>query len=439
MELAVTSILFIGIAIFLVLMFLGLPIGVSMLLSGFIGLAMIVGVHPALTNMGIVIYRQANDYILTTIPLFIFMGTLAGVTALSTDAYETLNKWLGHLPGGLAMATAGACAAFGAVCGHPSATSATMIYVALPEMRKFKYADELSLGAIVASGNLGAIIPPSMLLILYGFLTQTSMGPLFLSGILPGLMITIMHWAQIYIQCRLNPSLAPRGPVVSWKEKLISIKGIWGILTVFIVVMGGIYAGFFTPTEGGAVGVAAIVLLGLINRKLKWKGFIAALFEAGQMTAMILLIIFGAMYFNVFIAASELNITLMELMEGVVLSPGVIVLMIMVFYLICGLFLDIWAIFIITLPITYYMAVTLAGLDPVHFGILCTVNVLIGGITPPIGLQVFIIAGMCRDVPLSTIYKGCWPFVVTQVIALVVLAVFPKISLFIPDLMMPYR
>lgn len=439
MELTLTHILFIGIAIFFVTMFLGMPIGISMLFSGFIGIWLICGLGPALSNTATVIWRQVNNYLMTTIPLFIFMGTLAGAAGLSGDAFATLYKWLGRLPGGLAMATTGTCTAFGAVCGHPTATSATMIYVALPEMRKYGYADSLSLGTIVSAGNLGAIIPPSVLLILYGFITETSVGPLFLAGILPGLLITIMFWLQIYLQCRLNPKLAPQGPTSSWKEKLLAIKGIWGIAAAFIIIMGGIYAGIFTPTEGGSVGTAAVCILGLINRRLTWKGFLDSLLEAGRMTAMIMLIIFGAMVFNVFIAASQVNYMLADIMEGLILNRYAILAIVMVFYLICGFFLDIWAIFIVTLPITYSLVVTNAGFDPVHFGILCTVNVLIGGITPPIGLQVFVIAGMCPGVPLSTIFKGTWPFVASMVLALIILLVVPQISLIIPDFAIPYR
>lgn len=439
MELTLTHILFIGIAIFFVTMFLGVPIGVSMLLSGFIGVWLICGLPAALNNTSVVIWRQANTYLMTTIPLFIFMGTLAGVAGLSSDAFATLYKWLGHLPGGLAMATTGTCTAFGAVCGHPVATSATMIYVALPEMRKYGYADELSVGTIVAAGNLGAIIPPSIILIVYGFMTETSIGPLFMAGILPGVLITLMFWSQIYLQCRLNSKLAPQRPAASWKERLIALKGIWGIAAAFIIIMGGIYAGFFTPTEGGAIGAAAVFLLGIVNRRLTRRGFLDALFEAGRMTAMIMLLIFGAMLFNVFIAASQLNFMLADFVEGLVINRYIIVAAVMVFYLICGFFLDIMAIFIVTLPTTYYMAVVLAGFDPVHFGLLCTVNILIGGITPPVGLHVFVIAGMCPEVPLSTIFRGCWPFAATMVVALIILLFFPQISLIIPDLAIPYR
>lgn len=438
MDISLTNIAFIGIALFLIFMFFRMPIGVAMLLGAFIGIWLIRGIPAALSTTGLAMYRTASTYNLTVIPLFIFMGVLAGAGGVSKSAFDTLNKWVGHLPGGLAMAATGACSAFGAVCGNHIATAATMCSAALPEMRRYKYDDKLSLGCIAAGGNLGYLIPPSGAFIVYGFMTETSIGQLFIAGILPGLLITLMFMAQIYTQCRFNPSLGPTAPAVSWKKRLISIKGIVGILVVFIIVMGGIYAGFFTPTEAGAVGVTAVFLLGLIGRQLTMKSFLNSLFEAGKVSAMIMLLIIGAKLFASFLTLTEVPITLTTLIEGLEVNRYIILAAILMVYVICGFFMDIFAVLMVSLPIVYPIVCLQLGFDPLYFGVLSVTTIMIGSISPPFGIVVFAIHGMTK-VPLLTIFRGCIPFLAVMVLGLIILSAFPQVSTLLPDLMMPYR
>jgi len=438
MDLSLNNIALIGIGLFLIFMFLRMPIGVAMLLSAFIGIWIIRGAPAALNSTGLALYRTASTYNLSVIPLFIFMGVLAGAGGISKSAFDTLNKWIGHLPGGLAMAATGACSAFGAVCGNHIATAATMCSAALPEMRRYNYDDKLSLGCISAGGNLGYLIPPSGAFIVYGFMTETPIGQLFIAGILPGALITFMFMAQINIQCRLHPELGPTTPAVNWKERIISIKGIVGIVGVFIIVMGGIYAGFFTPTEAGAVGVAAVFLLGLLGRQLTKKGFVNSLLEASKVSAMIMLLIIGAKLFATFLTLTEVPITLTTFIEGLNVNRYAILAAILVIYIICGFFMDIFAILMVSLPIVYPIVVLQLGFDPLLFGVLSVVTIMIGSISPPFGVVVFALHGMTK-VPLLTIFRGCIPFIVVMVIGLIILVIFPQISTFLADMMMPYR
>jgi len=438
MDLSLNNIALIGVALFLIFMFLRMPVGVAMLLSAFIGIWLIRGMPAALNTTGLALYRTGSTYNLSVIPLFIFMGVLAGAGGVSKSAFDTLNKWIGHLPGGLAMAATGACSAFGAVCGNHIATAATMCSAALPEMRRYNYDDKLSLGCISAGGNLGYLIPPSGAFIVYGFMTETPIGQLFIAGILPGLLITLMFMAQIYAQCRLNPKLGPAVAAVSWKERLTSSKGIAGILVVFIIVMGGIYQGYFTPTEAGAVGVMAVFLLGLIARQLTKKNFLDSLLEAAKVSAMIMLLIIGAKLFSTFLTLTEVPITLTTFIEGLDVNRYIILGAILVVYVICGFFMDIFAVLMVSLPIVYPIVVLQLGFDPLYFGVLSVTTIMIGSISPPFGIVVFAIHGMTK-VPLFTIFRGCIPFLAVMVLGLIILAAIPQISTFLPDFMTPYR
>lgn len=436
---SLNTIVLIGIGIFLVLMFLKMPIGLAMALAGFIGISLTRGVSPALNNIGIIAYTTATSYHLSVIPLFVLMGILAGYGGVSKDAFATLHKWIGHFPGGLAMATTGACAAFGAVCGDHIATAATMCSAALPEMRRYKYSDELSLGCIAAGGNLGFLIPPSAAFIIYGFITQVSIGSLFIAGILPGLLLTFLFWIQIYIQCRVNPALASPGPKVSWGARLKALRGIWGIFLLFIIVMGGIYAGVFTPTEAGAVGAFATFLLGVTSRQLTRQGFVNSLLETVKTTALIFLLIIGAMVFSTFLTATEVTITVGKLIEGWHVNPYIILTTILIFYVITGFFMDIFALLLVSLPIVFPIIVTQLGFDPVFFGVLAVLTIIMGSISPPVGVVVFAVHGIVRDVPLFTIFRGCMPFLGAMFVCLIILVAFPQISLVLPNLMLPYR
>ena len=438
MSLSLMDIAIVMIVAFLILMFLRMPIGVAMVVTGFLGLVIIRGLPAALSGLSVITWRNGINYSLIVIPLFTWMGLLASYGGISKDAFSSLYKWVGRLPGGLAMACTCACAAFGAVCGSHVATAVTMCTVALPEMRKYNYSDEFSLGCIAASGNLGIIIPPSTAFIVYGFVTETSIGSLFISGILPGILITIMFCVQIYIQCRLNPQLGIIGPRTSLKEKVISLKGLWAIVLVFIIVMGGIYAGFFTPNEAAAVGAFAVLIIGLVNRQLTWKGFRSSLAETGKITAMIMILIIGAMLFGAFITTSELPQTTANLVKTLSVNRYLIMGAILVFYILAGFIMDIYSVLIISLPI-FFPIVTALGFDPVHFGVLSVLTVMMGAISPPFGVVVFAVGGMNRDVPLFTIFRGAFPFLLCMLLGLIILLIFPEISTFLPNLAMPYK
>jgi tripartite ATP-independent transporter DctM subunit len=419
-------------------MFFKMHVGIAMMIAGFIGIMLSRGVPAAFSTLGTTVYRVGSSEYLAVIPLFVLMGILAGSGGVSAGAFNSFYKWFGHLKGGLAMATIGACAVFGAVCGDNIATAATMAKVALPEMRKYGYSDELSTGAIAAGGNLGILIPPSTAFIVYGFVTQTAIGALFIAGIVPGILLTIFFMGTAYIQCTVNPSLATTAPAASWKERIIAIKGIWGIALVFIVVMGGLLAGYFTPSEAGAVGSVAVVLVSLVNRRFVIKDTARSLLEAGKITAMIMLLIFGAMMFSHFLTTAEIAQAIASTIESANLSMYIVMAIVIVIFLILGCIMDIWALLIITLPI-FFPLVTDMGFDPLQFGVLSVLCIMAGCITPPVGVVVFALSGMVRDVPLFTIFRGATPYLLAMVVLVILLVIFPQISTFLPDLMIPFR
>lgn len=438
MNLSTIDIGFLMIALVVVLMFLKMPVGVTMIVAGFIGFWLIRGVEPAMSGLGLITWRQGVNEILIIIPLFTWMGMLAAYGGISESAFSSLYKWVGHLPGGLAMACTGACTAFGAVCGNHIATAVTMSSVALPEMRRYKYSDEFSLGCIAASGNLGIMIPPSGAFIIYGFLTETSIGALFIAGILPGILITLMFFGQIYLQCRLNPRLGPAGPSASWIERLKSLKGLLPILTVFLLVMGGIYAGVFTPTEGAACGTFIVFIISVLNRRLNWKNFVSSIRESLMTSAMIMLMIIGAMIFGAFITTSEIPGAAANFAASLEINKYLIMGFILLIYIVSGFVLDIYAILVVTLPI-FFPIVGALGFDPLHFGVLAVLTIMLGSISPPFGIVIFALSGMNKDVPIFRIFKGAMPFFATMVIALIIILFVPMISTFLADFMIPYR
>ncbi len=429
-----TAIGIIGVVLLLVFMFLRMPLGIAMALVGFVGFSYIAGWEQGLSILRLTAYRTASTYLITTLPLFMFMGVVAGYAGLSRDAFYATNKWLGHLPGGLAMATVGGCAGFGAVCGAATATSATMCTVALPEMRRYKYSDQLSLGTIASSGGLGFMIPPSAAFIIYAFLTEESIGSLFIAGILPGILIAVLFMTTIYITCRRNPGLGPAAPRASWGERFAALSGAWGILVLFLLVLGGIYTGIFTPTEAGAVGAFGALVLGLAKRRLTWRNFMAALAEAGQLTGMIILLFIGAMIFNYFTAITEIPFMIAEFVTGLPLPPVIIMLLILLVYIAFGFIMDIMPLMVLIVPITYPTLVAM-NIDPVWFGVLIVLCAMIGLITPPVGMTVYLVSGMVKDVPMFTVFRGVWPFFFSMLVALIILIAFPQISLFLPNLM----
>ena len=424
----------IGIAGLALLLALRMYIGLAMALVGVIGLSFLVGVQAGIHILGITPLAEGSSYTLSVIPLFVLMGQFAYISGISADIYRTVYCWMGQYRGGLAMATVMACAGFAAVCGSSLATGATMGMVAIPEMDKYKYDPRLSTGCVAAGGTLGILIPPSIGFIIYGILTEESIGKLFMAGLLPGILLAVLFMAAIYIQCRLRPAMGPAGECTLWGTKIRSLAGTWGMLLLFCIVMGGIYFGVFTPTEAAGVGAFGAFLFALFNRKLNWQSFVQCLMETGKTTAMIFLIIIGANIFSTFLGLARIPMGLADFISGLALPRMVILAGIILVYIILGCIMDCYAIMILTIPIIFPV-IQAMQFDPIWFGVLMVIVLEVGLITPPVGLNVFVIKAAAPDVPLTVIFQGIWPFLIAALLAIVLLTVYPQIALFIPSLM----
>jgi tripartite ATP-independent transporter DctM subunit len=384
--------------------------------------------------MGILPYIVTTDFRWTVLPLFVLMGLLVNAAGLARDIYATANKWMGHLPGGLAMATIGGCAGFAATTGNSLVCAMTMGKVSLPEMRRYKYDDSLSTGCLAAGGPLGILIPPSVGFIVYGLLTDTSVGRLFIAGIIPGIMLALMFMAVIYIRVRRNPSLAMPRPNTSWREKLISLRGTIGILALFLLVIGGIYLGVFSPYEAAGIGAFGAALIALIMRRWTRQAFVSAVRETVSLTGVMFFILIGAMVLALFVTVSNMPIVISKLLIAMPLGKWGVFILVMLFYLGIGCIMNIFPAIMITLPMIFPIIFAL-GFDPVWFGVVMVIMMEMGQITPPIGINVFGIANVARDVPMGSIFKGIVPFLIMMALAIVILSVFPQIALFLPDLM----
>lgn len=424
----------IGVAILLLLLSSGLEVGLVIGLTGFLGMAYLSGSRAALTLLATVPYSTIASYNFTIIPLFVVMGTFAFYAGLSKDIYWTMYKWLGRLPGGLAMATIGACAGFAAISGSSLATSATMGTVALPEMKRYKYDNKLSTGCIAAGGTIGILIPPSVILVIYGILTEESIGKLFLAGFIPGVLEAVFYMVTIYILCKRNPLLGPQGPKTTFAEKLFSFKDSWGVLALFVLVMGGIYTGICSPTEAAGVGAFGAFIFALSKKKLTWQNFAASVVDSGKTTAMIFLIMIGAHFFGYFLAVTRLPFDLADMVVGLEVNRYIILGIIILVYLFLGAIMSAIAMILITVPI-FFPVVTALGFDPIWFGIIIVRVCEMGGITPPVGMNVYIIQGVARDVPLHDIFRGIVPFFIADLCHLALLIAVPQIALFLPSLM----
>ena len=426
----------IGIGILFALLFSGMPIGFVMALVGFIGFAYLVDFNSALGILRIVPYTTFADYGLSVIPLFILMGEFAFFAGLSKDLYDAVHSWLGQLRGGLAMATTWACAGFAAVSGSSLATAATMGSVALPEMRRYHYDDALATGAIAAGGTMGILIPPSVILVLYGIITEQSIGKLFLAGFIPGVLEAAFYTVTIYILCKRNPRLGPPGPRTTMKQKIVSLKNTWIVLLLFILVIGGLYKGVFSPTEAAGVGAFGAFVFGLARRRLGLKAIKSSLNETGKTTAMIFIIVMGAMILGYFLAVSRVPFELASIIGGLEVNRYIILAVILVFYIFLGCVMDSMAMMLITVPIFFPLIVSL-GFNPIWFGIIMVRICEIGLITPPVGLNVFIISGIAKDVPLEKIFRGVMPYLFAMVVAAVILLFVPQIATWLPNLAGP--
>ena len=433
--------LLVGITAFLVLIFLlaiTVPIGVAMMLCGVGGLAMIIGLIPSLSLFGTTVMRSVVTYDLSIIPLFILMGALASRSGLSQELYDAFNAWLGGFRGGLALATVGACGAFAAICGSSVATAATMSKVALPEMKKYRYSDSMATGSVAAGGIIGILIPPSVILVLYGLLTESSIGDLFIAGFLPGILTILVFMIVISIVTRLHPESGPAGEKSTWKQKLNATLKTWAIMALFATVIGGIYFGVFTPTEAAGVGAFGALFIAFSRKRLNREMMKETLLETGQTSAMIFTILIGAITLNNLVIFSGLANALADFVSGLDLSPASVMLIILLMYLIMGCFLDALAMILLTVPIFYPIVLDL-GYDPIWFGIIVVMVVELGLITPPIGMNVFVIKGMVQSVPLVSIYKGVLPFVIGQMLLIIAVFLIPDIALWLPETARAFR
>ncbi|MCR4420586.1 MAG: TRAP transporter large permease [Clostridia bacterium] len=422
----------IGLAILLVLVFLRVWVGFAMAAVGFLGLLYFNGWGKAVSVLTTEPHGQVASLTFVTVPLFILMGALVSNTGLAKDLYEAACRWIGGVRGGLAAATVAACAFFAAVSGSSMATAATLGKVAYPEMRRYKYNDRLAAGACAAGGTIGILIPPSLGFIVYGLITQQSIGRLFLAGIIPGILQAIFYMVTITLLCRRNPALGPAVPEmarVSFTRKL-SAMGLAGpVLLIFVVTIGGIYLGVFTPTEAGAIGALASLVVGLAARRLGWREFRGAAMETAQATAMIVAMLVGAFIFARFLAVSKLPIMLSEVLQTSHLGTGGFLAFVIVLCLILGCFFDVNAAIMLTLPIIYPSVVAL-GIDPIWFGVLVVRLNEIGLITPPIGMNCFVISGSL-GVPTSTVFRGIWPFLIADAFHVALLIAVPELSLYL--------
>jgi tripartite ATP-independent transporter DctM subunit len=409
-----------------------------MTMIGFLGFSLMISFKGGLNLLSRNIYEVFSSYGLTTIPLFILMGQLAFNSGISGRLYDTAYKFLGSTRGGLAMATVSACTAFGAVCGSSPATAATMATVGLPEMKRYKYADELATGSVASGGGLGMIMPPSVVLIVYGILTEESIGKLFVAGIFPAFLITLLFILAIYVRCRLSPDQGPPGEKFTLKEKLRSLTGLIDTLAVFSLVIGGLFFGFFTPTEAAAVGVFGVLAVSLVRRQLTWQGFVKSLYETLRTSCMVMLLIAGAVVFGKFLAVTRIPFNIASWIGGFDLPPFAVLTMIILVYFLGGCFMDALAFVMLTVPI-FFPVVTNLGYDPIWFGIIIVMVTEMGVITPPVGINVYVVYGVAQSViggvPLESIFKGIVPFLLAVIAGLIILILFPQIILILPNLM----
>lgn len=420
----------IGIIAVIVALLMKFWLGAAFLAIGFLGYGLLEGWERAFTMVAMQSYSSMTKYDITVLPMFILMAALASNTGISGDLYRTSRTWLGQIHGGLAMATVAGCGMFAAISGSSMATSLAIGKAAFPELRKYGYDEKLAVGSIAAGGTVGNLIPPSMGFILYGILTETSVGKLFMAGILPGVLEVVIYMMIIYFICRIKPEMGPPGEKTSFMEKIVSLKNTWAMVVLFLLVMGGIYLGIFTPTEAGAVGAFGTMVVTLIMRRLNFEKFIAAIKETAQTTGMLIMILVGVMILMRFFTISNLPAFLGNYVAGLQVSPAVIMGVIIIFYLLAGAFMDILAVIFITVPI-FFPIVTGLGYHPLWFGVIIVMMFEIGAITPPMGLNVFVLSA-ATDLPVSTIFRGIIPFLVGDLIRVLLVVFVPAISLYIP-------
>jgi tripartite ATP-independent transporter DctM subunit len=421
----------IGIIAALVLFLLGMPISFALLFVSFIFTFHIRGPLIAFDIIAADIYRTTGTYSYSAVNFFVLVGYFCLYARFGSDLYYAAYKWFGHLRGGLAIATVGACTGFAAIVGDSLSATATMGAVALPEMKKYRYNDRLSAGSICGGAFLGPIIPPSVTFIFYGLFTKMSIGDLFVSGIIPGLIIALIFSVIISVWCRRDPMAGPPGEKSAWRPRLISLKAGGPVLILFLLVIGGIYMGVFTPTEGGSIGAMIAFLLGLGMRRFTWKTFAQTMLDSGKVISMIFLIIIGAVMFTRFAAWCNMSETISVFFAGLGLPPMIFVVIVLLIFLILGCIMDIMPLLLIGVPILHPIAVSM-GINPLWFAVLVVLVINLGALTPPVGLILFVFKGMAKDIPMGDIYRGALPFVLGILVAMVLIFAFPSLATWLP-------
>jgi tripartite ATP-independent transporter DctM subunit len=424
-----------GMVLLFFLIFAGMPIGFAMGIAGFLGLVLVYNDSlPALRNLGLNAYAQGTNYFFTVGPLFILMGQLAFHSGISQDLFETASKWLGRLRGGVAISAVAGCAGFAAVCGDSLATAITMGTISLPEMRKKNYSMRLGTGCLAAGGTLGILIPPSVGFIFYAIVTEVSVGQLFIAGIVPGFLLATFFIVTIWIGAKIHPEMAPPGQSSTLKEKLVSLKGVLGMLFLFVLILGGILGGFFSPVEGGSIGCIGAFALAVARRRLTWRLLVKSAYDTVEITAKLFIILIGVGVMGFFLAATRLPMIIANFAIGLQVSPYIIMGTILLMFILMGCVLNVIPMILLVLP-TIFPTVTAIGFDPVWFGVICVICMEMGQITPPIGVNVFAICSVAQDVPMQETFKGIVPFFLCMVLIVVLLLIFPRLATYLPGLL----
>ena len=419
--------------VMLILLFLGVSVGTSMAVAAILGIAFILTPTAALAKVGSTPYETMNSYSFAVIPLFVLMANIIATTGVGKALYEFFNSFVGHIRGGLAMATILACAIFSAISSTPIGTVITIGLIALPEMKRKGYSDSLATGAIASGGSLGPLIPPSAVLIIYAIVTQTSMTRLFIAGVIPGIILALLMCLAIYVYCLIVPTAGPRSQRHTFKEAAQALSRCFEIILLIALVLLGLFFGWFTPTEAGAIGSVGAIVVTLVRRKLTMERFLAAVKDTLENTGMVYLVLIGAFLLNYLAALAGISSAISNFVSSLDMGYKMVTIIIFCIYIFLGCFLDALAMILLTMPI-FFPVITDLGGDPIWFGIIVVLAMNVGNITPPVGMSVFVVAGLDRSIRMETIFKGVFPFVIANLILVVVLVLFPEIVMWLPSL-----
>jgi tripartite ATP-independent transporter DctM subunit len=423
-----------GLAVVLLLFLTGIELGFAMALVGFLGFSYIVSVQAGLNLLAKDIFDVLANYGFTVIPLFVLMGQVAFNAGIAKRLYDSAYKFIGHVPGGLAMATVGGATAFKAICGSSPATAATFASVAVPEMDRYNYDKKLSTGIVATVGTLGILIPPSVTLIVFGIITEQSIGRLFLAGIIPGLIIALFFVFIIYGWCKINPTLGPKGEKSTWRARIASLPEVIWVVVIFLLIIVGLMKGFFTPTEAGSVGTFAVLLLTIFKRDMNWKGYLKSVAESLRTACMVLMLIAGSTVLGHFLAVTKIPMIAADWIIQLPFHKYTVMVLIAFIYLIGGSFIDDLAFMVLATPI-FYPVIIKMGFDPIWFGMIIGITVMIGVVIPPVAINVFVVKNITK-VPFGVIYKGVYPFLISLVVCGALLFLFPQLATFLPSVLM---